>query len=177
MEEIIDIPEKVEVSLDKGIMKFKGPKGESERVVFDPRIGIEVKEGKIILLSKKSNKKEKRIIKTLKSHIKNMVRGVSEGHVYKLKICSGHFPMKVIVTGNEFIVENLLGEKIPRKLKLKKGASVKVEGDIVVIESVNKETAGQIAADIEKLTSRTAYDRRIFQDGIYITEKDGKEIK
>jgi ribosomal protein L6P/L9E len=31
----------------------------------------------------------------------------------------------------------------------------------------------QVSADIENLVRRTDYDRRVFQDGIYITEKDG----
>ena len=32
-----------------------------------------------------------------------MIRGVSEGHVYKMKICSGHFPMNVSLSGNVVI--------------------------------------------------------------------------
>ena len=54
---------------------------------------------------------------------------------------------------------------------------VKVEGSEIIIESTNKELAGQAAADIEQLTRITNKDRRIFQDGIYITEKDGKKIE
>jgi len=54
---------------------------------------------------------------------------------------------------------------------------VKVEGDIVIVESPNKELAGQVAADIEQKVRRTKYDNRIFQDGIWIFEKFGKELK
>ena len=36
--------------------------------------------------------------------------------------------------------------------------------------------AGQTAADIEQMTRRPSFYTRIFQDGIYITIKDGKEI-
>ena len=106
-----------------------------------------------------------------------MIKGVAEGHVYRLKICSGHFPMNVSVSGNEFSVANFLGEKTPRKLSVKEGASVKVEGQEVVVESMNKELAGQTAADIELLTKVKGRDRRIFQDGIFIINKDGKELE
>jgi large subunit ribosomal protein L6 len=116
------------------------------------------------------------MMQTFKAHIKNLIRGVMEGHLYKLKICSGHFPMSVSVSGEEFIIKNFMGENVPRTLKLKENVSVKVEGDQVIVESIDKEKAGQTAADIEQLTRVTNKDLRIFQDGIYITFKDGKEI-
>ena len=85
--------------------------------------------------------------------------------------------MNVSVKDKEFIVKNFFGEKIPRVMKIKEGADVKVEGDMVIVESPDKEIAGQVAADIEQLVRRTRYDIRIFQDGIWIFEKFGKEIK
>jgi large subunit ribosomal protein L6 len=53
---------------------------------------------------------------------------------------------------------------------------VKVEGDIVLVESCDKELAGQTAADIEQLTRISNRDKRIFQDGIWLTERFGKHI-
>ena len=94
-----------------------------------------------------------------------------------LKICSGHFPINVSVNNNMLIVKNFLGEKVPRTIKLKPGADVRVEGDLIVVESPSKEIAGQVSADIELLARRTHYDLRIFQDGLWIINKDGKEIK
>ena len=85
--------------------------------------------------------------------------------------------MNVSVNNNELIVKNFLGEKVPRTLKLKPGATVKVEGDSITVESPVKEIAGQVSADIELLTRRTGYDSRIFQDGCWIIMKDNKEIK
>ena len=85
--------------------------------------------------------------------------------------------MNVSINNEELIVKNFLGEKAPRILKIKPGVTAKVEGSDIIIESTNKELAGQAAADIEQLTRITNKDRRIFQDGIYITEKDGKKIE
>ena len=84
--------------------------------------------------------------------------------------------MNVSISNNELIVKNFLGEKVPRTLKIKEGTTVKVEGDNIIVESTNKEIAGQVSADIEQLTRRTGYYSRIFHDGIYMINKDGKEI-
>ncbi len=105
-----------------------------------------------------------------------MLHGVLEEYVYKLKICASHFPIITTVNGDEFVVKNFLGEKIPRKLKLRQGVRVKVEGEEVTVESADKELAGQTAADIENLTKRTGFDKRVFQDGIYLTSKGGKKL-
>ena len=140
-------------------------------------MAIESKNDSIILKAGKFSKVKKKLINSYAAHVKNMIKGGLEGHKYMLKICSGHFPMNVSVNKNEFTVKNFLGEKVPRVLKLKEGATVKVEGDKIIVESASKETAGQISADIEQLTRRTRYDLRVFQDGIYITDKDGKEIR
>ena len=72
--------------------------------------------------------------------------------------------------------KNFLGEKSPRTLTLKKNVSIKIEGDLIAIESPNKELAGQMASDIELLTAKANRDLRVFQDGIYMIEKAGKKI-
>ena len=105
-----------------------------------------------------------------------MVNGVTKGHVYRMKICSGHFPMNVSIAGGEFVIKNFLGEKVPRKLKLKEGVNVKVEGQEVVIDGSALEQVSQTAASIEQLTRIRNRDLRVFQDGIYITHKDGLPV-
>ena len=172
----IKVPEKVSVNLENNILTLKGPKGEIKRDLSDKRINAEHKDKAIFLKAKKPNKVNKKILKTYAAHITNMIKGSLEGHKYTLKICSGHFPMNISISNNEFIVKNFLGEKVPRVLKLKEGSTVKVNGDKIEVESVSKEIAGQVSASIEQLTRRTGYDSRIFQDGIYIIIKDGKEI-
>lgn len=177
VKEEIEAPEGVEVKYEGGIFSVKGPKGETKRKIVDPRVKMDVKGNKVTLEALKATKREKRTVYTFMSHIKNMMKGAVESHVYEMKICSGHFPMNVSVAGNEFIIKNFLGENNPRKLIIKEGVKVAVEGDKVIIEGVDKELVGQTAADIEQLTKVKGRDRRIFQDGIYITNKSGKELK
>jgi large subunit ribosomal protein L6 len=170
------MPPNVTVSVEGKLVKVKGPKGELSRRFDIPTVNFSSEDGKIAVVAKNATKSTKTQIFTAAAHIRNMLKGVSEGHVYKLKICSGHFPMNVSMSGDQFIVKNFLGEKVPRVLKIKEGAKVKIETNIVTVESTDIEKAGQVAADIELLTRITNRDIRIFQDGIYIIEKDGEPL-
>lgn len=173
----IVLPDNVSASIDGKFLLVKGVKGEAKREIKQRNISIKIDDKKIAIESKSGTKEDKKIIGSLMAHIKNMIKGSTHNHVYTLKICSGHFPMSVSVSGDNLIVKNFLGEKVPRVLQLKQNADVKVEGELVYVTSTNKEIAGQISADIEQLTRRPRYDTRVFQDGIYITNKDGKHLK
>ena len=128
LQEEIVLPEGVNVDLDGSAMKVKGPKGEVNKLFAHPRVSITVDAGKVVLSSLKATKKEKVMVGTFTAHIKNMVKGVQEPFVYKLKICSGHFPMNVSVSGNEVIIKNFLGESVPRRVTLLDGGDIKING-------------------------------------------------
>ena len=172
----IDIHEGVEAEINKGVIKIKGSKGENQREFKLGKINIEKKENQIVLGHKTSTKKEKKIINTITAHIKNMIKGVQEKFEYKLKICSSHFPMTVEIQDDMATIKNFLGEKIPRKVKIPEGAEVEIQGEIITITSLNKESGGQAAANFEKATKIRNRDRRVFQDGIFITNKAGREM-
>lgn len=172
----IEIPEGVQVSYEAPVLKATGSAGTVEKVLQNPKINIEIADGLVKLSVKNGTKREKMHMGTFRAHVRNVVNGANEPFVYELKICSGHFPMSGAVNGNEFVLKNFLGESFPRKLKLKEGAKVNVDGDKITVESSNRELAGQVSADLESLTRITNRDRRIFQDGIFITKKAGKEL-
>ena len=166
----IELVEGVTANLEGTTLKVKGPKGEVERNFAHPRINVTIEGSKIILKSAKATKREKTILGSYNAHMKNMVKGVVEPFQYKVKICSGHFPMNVSMSGQELIVKNFLGEAVPRRIMMPEGTKVKVNGTEIDISSASKELAGQAASRIENLCRITNRDRRIFQDGLYITE-------
>lgn len=172
----IEIAKGVNVIIAGDKLSVKGPKGNVERIFKHPRITLSADAKNITLYSAAATKREKTLIYSFESHIKNMVKGVQEPHVYKVKICSGHFPMSVTISGNDLTIKNFLGEAVPRKVSLIPGSDIKIDGNDITINSPNKEIAGQNAAKIELLTRITNRDRRIFQDGCYITQKAGKDI-
>tara|TARA_Y100000310_G_scaffold167856_1_gene167799 strand:- start:10855 stop:11460 length:606 start_codon:yes stop_codon:yes gene_type:complete len=177
MKKEFELPEGVSISYDKGVLTVMKDKKESKKNIDMSGFDFKVEGNKVIIEAYDSNKIVKKLLGSIMAHIKNMSRGVVEGHKYVLKICSGHFPMNVSLEGNKLSIKNYLGEKIPRVLEIKEGASVKVENENIVVESISKEIAGQVSADIEQISKRVGFDSRVFQDGIYIIEKDGKVLK
>ena len=177
IERKIIVHKEVEAKIENGLVKMKGQRGVISRILRYPSIKIKKENDKIIVFSENQSKKQKRIINTYVSIIKIMITGVLYGYTYKLKICSGHFPMKVSVDSNIVTINNFLGEKIPRKAKILPNVSVKIDNDIIQVEGTDIESTSQTAANMEQATRITNRDRRIFQDGIFIIEKAGISIK
>lgn len=172
----IEIPSGIEVKKEGKKINVKGPEGESSKEFNFGKIKFENKDGKIILGYSASTRNYKRMINTITAHIKNMIKGVNQKYEYKLKICASHFPINVEIKGNEALIKNFLGEKTPRRCTLPKGIDIQVNKEIITIKSVNKELAGQAAANFETTTRVKNRDRRVFQDGIFIISKEGEEI-
>lgn len=167
----IEIPKDVNISIDGNKIIVEGQKGKLERILYHPDIEIKKEDKKIIVKAELPRRKEKALVGTFAAHIKNMIKGVSEGFTYKMKIVYSHFPIKASVKGDEFIIENFLGEKSPRKAKLFGNVKVTIKGSDVIIEGINREEVGQTAANIERATRVKDKDVRVFQDGIYIVSK------
>ncbi len=176
LSQIIEIPEGIEANIEGSKVIVRGAEGTTEREFNMANLNMEKKGSQIIIGNRKSSKKEKRKMNSIAAHIRNMIKGVQNKFEYKLKICFSHFPITVDIKGNEALVKNFLGERTPRKVKIPKGAEVKVEKDIITITSPNVEIAGQAAANFEIATRIVKRDRRVFQDGIFITSKAGEEI-
>ncbi|MBI4983279.1 50S ribosomal protein L6 [Candidatus Woesearchaeota archaeon] len=170
----IPFGEKVTAQIAGTTLKIKGQNGEVERNFNHPKISITIADHKVVISTFRHTKGEKTILGAFASHVKNMVEGVEEPHTYKLKICSGHFPMTVTLGGNELTIKNFFGETIPRKVTLPKGVEVKMSGSDITITSPDIEAAGLAASRIENLCRITKRDIRRFQDGIYITHKPEK---
>jgi large subunit ribosomal protein L6 len=174
MEESIPIPSGVEVSVEHQKVTVKGKNGSMEKALKNPFVTIKKENNAVVLTAPTDVRKYKRMLYTIRSHINNMMKGAQEGYTYKLKICSGHFPITVKVEGQQVVVTNFLGEKIPRKCKILPDVKVKIDKDTILVQSHNVESAGQTAANIEQLTGVGKRDRRAFQDGCYIIEKPGR---
>jgi len=175
--EEIKIPEGINAVVEDNEMIMKKDNEELRRKL-NVLIDVRVEGNKIIIEAKKATKRERKIFGTMKAHFNNMVKGLTEKFRYKLQAVSVHFPMNVSVDKekNELVVKNFLGEKTDRRIKLVQGVDVKIDKDIIEIESVDIEKAGQCAANIEKGVRVKGKDRRIFQDGVYICSKPGRKF-
>ncbi|MFT7615456.1 MAG: large subunit ribosomal protein L6 [Candidatus Woesearchaeota archaeon] len=176
LEQIIEIPEGVTIKVDGSTVSASGTNGEVKKELYHPMVTIVVRDNTVVVSAKNATRREKMQTLSYVKHINNLIKGAQENFVYELKICSGHFPMSGAIKGSDFVLKNFLGEAYPRRLTLKSGAKVTVKDDIITVACADKELAGQISADFERLTRITNRDRRVFQDGIYITKKAGVDL-
>ncbi|WP_414469322.1 50S ribosomal protein L6 [Methanobacterium sp. ACI-7] len=171
LREEIPIPEGITVTIDGGIT-IKGSKGELSRKFNYSGISIKQEDKNVVLEVNFPKKKDKAMLGTIKSHITNMMTGLTDGFTYNMKIVYAHFPMTVKASGDKVTIENFLGERYPRTAKIVGSAKVQIKGDEVVVTGVNKEDVGQTMANLEQATKIKGRDPRVFQDGIYLVSRE-----
>lgn len=168
----IKIPEGVSLSVDAGKVTVAGPKGSLSREMIAHNVDITSQADNVVLISLKPSKKEKMMLGTFYAHIKNMIKGVTVGYTYKLKVSSGHFPIAVSMKGNIFEIKNFFGERKPRTAKILDEVKVTIHGDMIEVTGTDLEKVSQTSANIEQATRITNRDKRVFMDRINIISKD-----
>jgi len=172
IEHTVEIPEGVSASIDGEKVTITGPKGSVSRDFVSARHNILQEGGALLVRIDVPRRKEKALAGTWNAHLNNMVKGVTDGFTYTLKALYSHFPMTLAVKGNQLIVTNYFGERVPRSANILSGVDVKVQNKTeIVVSGIDKEAVGQTAANIERSTTVKKRDRRVFQDGIYLIEK------
>lgn len=170
-EEIIDIPSDINVELKENkIILSKGDKKIEINLEW-PRIILKKENNNLIFRVYFATRRDLRVFYTIVSKTKNAVEGLKNGYRYKLRAVYTHFPFKISIKGNKFIVENFLGEKSTREIEVPKEIKVKIEGQDIIVEGYDLEKLGNFAGLLESLTRIKEKDLRKFQDGIYIVEK------
>lgn len=172
----IKVPHGIKCSvLGSALQCIKG-NTQLSKILLTPGMEISVDGEVISVKCVRSNRKTKANINSCISHIKNMFHGLNERFVYEMEVSNVHFPMTVKLDKGSLIINNFLGEKVPRSARILEDVEIKIEGSKIIISSADVEKAGQTAANIEKATRVTNKDRRVFQDGIFITKKPGAGI-
>lgn len=174
--ESIIIPQGVTCVLEQGRLTCSHGSVSVSRSFATPGVTVSHEGQNLIVSSTRANKRTIAFIKTARAHIANMFAGLTTPYVYEMEICNVHFPMTVKIEGNKMIITNFLGEKEKRIATILPKVIVDVKGQKVTVSSADLEAAGQTAANIEKATHIPKRDRRVFQDGIFITSKCGRPI-
>jgi len=171
VEKFVQIPEGIDVKIDGRVVTISGERGTLISDFSHASLSIE-KEGELIKVRTEwPRKKEAAIVGSVSSHIQNMIKGVTKGFTYKLKIVFSHFPISVKIEGNKVLIENFTGERSPRIGKIVGNAKVSVKSDDVIVQGTNLEEVSQTAANIEQATKVKMKDPRVFLDGIYVYER------
>jgi len=174
-ERSLPIPEGVQLNIDGRRIKATGPKGTLEEDFSHLPVNFGLEGSSVRVYSHWARKREVALVGTALAHIRNLIRGVTEGYTYKLKIVYAHFPMTVKVheKDRKLTIENFTGEKTPRVAKIIGDAKVKVVSDEIHVQGINLKDVSQTAANIQAATRIRGKDQRVFLDGIYVFQKSG----
>ena len=171
----ITITKGVEVSLDKNVVKVKGPKGELMQWV-DPVVAMTIDNG-TITFSRSSDLKHIRAKHGLYSSlINNMINGVSTGFKRDLEMIGVGYRAK---TAGQML-ELTLGYshpvvfELPKEIKLSSKAE-KGENPLITLESHDKQLLGMVAAKIRSLRKPEPYKGKgVRYLGEFVRKKAGK---
>jgi len=172
--ESIAIPEGVDCEFADNIITCKKSGVSLSRNITVPGIKVKIEGRTIKFTGEKTNKNEYKKVKSNIAHIANLFKGLNEKFVYQLESANVHFPMTLKVANGRLEINNFLGEKTPRYAKILPNVTVEVKGAKITVSSNSKESAGEVVSHIEAATKIRNRDRRVFQDGIYLTEKPGR---
>jgi large subunit ribosomal protein L6 len=167
----IPVPSGVTVSIDPGIVRVHGPKGElSERI---PRDITVAQEGEEINVTRPTDRGEHRALHGLtRSLVANMVEGVTEGFQKTLEIQGVGY--RAQLKGRD--LELALGYSHPVPIKAPEGIEFEVpQPTRVVVKGISKQVVGEVAAYIRKQRPPEPYKGKgIRYEGEYVARKVGK---
>jgi large subunit ribosomal protein L9e len=158
----------------------KGPKGTLKRSFKHLAVDIsKINEGKQLKVDLWFGTRENiAAIRTVCSHIENMIIGVTKGFKYKMRFCYAHFPINVTCVkdaGKDIVeIRNFLGEKKVRRVALLDGVTYFRSPDVkdqIEISGIDIAKVSLSCAQIRQSTAVKNKDIRKFLDGIYVSEK------
>ena len=173
LQRAVQIPEQITIQLAGRTVKVQGPLGSLEEDLSHLPVDITMQGKEVQVSTRWPRKREIGMLGTAAAHIRNMIRGVTEGYRFNLKTVYAHFPVTVKVDEKkrEVKIENFTGEKTPRYALILEGVKVSVKGEEIVVEGTDIESVSQTAANIQNATKIKKKDQRVFLDGIYVYQK------
>jgi large subunit ribosomal protein L9e len=121
-----------------------------------------------------ATRKQLACVRTVCSHIENMIVGVTKGFTYKMRFVYSHFPINVSLSGDNVEIRNFLGERRVRKVQLLPGVKYfrsDAVKDQIELSGIDIAAVSLTAAKIQQSTNVRHKDLRKFLDGIYVSEK------
>jgi len=166
----IEIPSGVTVETSKNNVVVKGNKGSLEQVVLD-MLTVDVANN-LVTVSRQSDEKIARANQgLLRSLIKNMIEGVSQGFKKELEVEGVGF--KVNLAGKN--LKLALGYSHEVHFEIPEDIEAAVDGNTISVQGVSKQRVGQIAAEIRALRKPEPYKGKgIHYVGEQLLRKAGK---
>ena len=149
----VTVPAGVTVDItEKNHVTVKGPKGTLEQALPE-EMQIKLEEGAVTVTRPSDLKKMKSLHGLTRSLIQNMVTGVTEGYKKELEVNGVGY--RAAKQGKKLVLN--LGFSHPVEMEDPEGLEVKVDGNKIIVEGIDKQRVGQYAAEIREKRKTEPY--------------------
>jgi large subunit ribosomal protein L6 len=150
----VEIPAKVQVSIDGTTVSVKGPKGQLSAAMH-PDMTITLAEGKVHVTRPSDGRRHRELHGLTRALINNMVNGVSNG--YRKALVIEGVGYRAEMQGKNLML--YIGYSHPIEFEPPENITFTVEerGTIIYIDGIDRQTVGQVTADIRKLRPPEPY--------------------
>lgn len=148
----IAIPAGVDIKLEQGLLKVKGPKGELERQIH-PKVSVKLEDGKALVVARDEERESKALQGLFRMLVANMVTGVTDGFEKGLEVVGVGY--RAELKGRTAVLN--VGYSEPVNFELPKGIDAKIDRTKIVLSSIDKELLGLTAAKIRAIRKPEPY--------------------
>ena len=143
----------VEVKVDGGVIRVKGPKGTLEQRIV-PFTRVEIDDGLVRVHRESEEKRARAAHGLMRSLLNNMVIGVTDGFEKVLEIVGVGY--RAQIQGRK--IELAIGYSHPVTVEIPKGLEATAEAPTrIVIRGADKQKVGQFAAEIRRIRKPEPY--------------------
>ena len=169
----IAVPNGVKVNVSGQTINVEGPKGKLS-LEFSPRIEIEVANNEVVVKRHTDIKSDKALHGLYRSLIANMIEGVANGFKKGLEMIGVGY--KAQIKGENLVLDVGFSHQvifpIPHDLSIQVPKPTQI-----VIEGIDKQRVGQVAAEIRKIRKPEPYKGKgIRYVGERVRRKAGKAV-
>ena len=166
----VEVPEGITVEIKGNEIDIKGSLGSNRRIFNDALLEVKKSDRKLLITPVRDRgleKKSRTSQISMKKEIENDIRGVSQYYERKMRMVFAHFPINVEVKGSVLQINNIIGERFPRRANIVGSTKIEAKGQNVRVYGTSLDDVSQTAANIRQACRIRNKDSRVFQDGLY----------
>lgn len=171
-QQIIKIPEGVEVKIEGSVVKVKGKKGELVQEIPNKAKVEQAENALKVTVENPENVQQKALWGTIAALLVNLIKGVTEGFEKKLEIQGVGYGWQV--EGKKVVLK--VGFSHPVEMEIPEGIEAKAEKNILTFSGIDKQAIGSFAAKVRKVKPPEPYKGKgIRYIDEYVRRKVGKQ--
>ena len=179
--EKVVIPKGVTVVSKARVLTVTGPKGTLKKSFKHIKAELEVKKEQdehthevqdVVRINIYMNSyKQSAVLYTLRTHINNMIKGVTSGFRYKMHEVHKHFPIDLQVKDNAVNIIKYLGQRDVKVIPLPDGIKCSKNPSELWFDGIDCDALGCTCSKVFQSCYPKNKDIRKFLDGVFISER------